>query len=511
MAMRAVDNYTDKAWKIGAARANLTAYKYYVSPRGAKAWAAKHQRALDNKLMQVENGTCKRLMVFMPPRHYKSQTATVHFPAWYEGKHPDRRILAASYSASLVNKFSRQTRALVNEYGPELFGVTLSPESQAVDDWGLANVPGVLSPEEMIPATGGYGCAGVRGSFTGKGADIMIIDDPHKDRAEANSEVMRDAVWEWYTSAAYTRLEADGAIILIMTRWHDDDLAGRLLKAMQDGDEFAEQWDVLNLAALAEEDDILGRNIGEPLWPEQFSLRRYYSIRASIGSYEWTSLYQQRPQALEGGAFKANWLKWYTSSQIAYDEEKECWVFNGEVLSLYQGIDPAISEKEAADDFVDFTIGVTQTSKIILLDPFDAHIDFIEQVKTIVKKFQEWYPERVGIETNAYQRALKQQVIKDAVIPVKGLNHTGDKFTRIMTMQPFFENGQVYMREALEHEDGFYDQSRLPGRRIHRKFKKCYEQMVTYGANASHDDILDGLQDAIDLAKPTVVPNEFYQ
>jgi len=500
-----IPQFTNHEWKVGAARANLTGYKYYVSPKGAKAWEAKHQLLIDKKLMEVEQGKTKRLMIFTAPRHYKSQTATIHFPAWYLGKHPDHRILAASYSASLVNKFSRQTRGLVNEHGPELFGVQLAQDSQAVDDWALQ------STKDGVAVSGGYGCAGVRGSFTGKGANILIIDDPHKDRQEANSEVMRDSIWEWYCSAAYTRLESDGAIILIMTRWHEDDLAGRLIKAMQDGDEFAEQWDIINLPALAEEGDILRRNIGEPLWPEQFPLERYYGIRASIGSYEWTSLYQQRPQSLTGGAFPAKWLKWYTSSQIKFDEDKETWIFNGEPLTLYQGIDPAISEKESADDFVDFTIGITPSSKIVLLDPWDGHIDFIAQVQMIVKKYQEWLPSRVGIETNAYQQALKQQVIKDAVIPVKGLNHINDKYTRLMTMQPYFENGQVYMREALDHEDGFVDNTRMPGRRIHSKFKKCYNQMVVYGPKASHDDILDALQDALDLAKPKIIPNEFYQ
>lgn len=486
------------------ARRNFTKYKHYVSSKFAWAWDAKHQIILDEKLMAVERGEIKRLLVFMPPRHFKSQSATAHFPAWYLGKHPDHHILTASYSASLVTKFSRQTRQLVEEYGPELFNVQLSQASKAVEDWAIQ------STDEDITNTGGYACAGVGGSLTGKGANILIIDDPHKDREEANSETMRSKVWEWYTSTAYTRLESDGAIIVIQTRWHEEDLSGRLIQSMQTGDEYAERWEIVNFPALAEESDVLNRNQGEPLWPDKFPLERYYSIKASIGTYEWNALYQQRPQALEGGMFKAHWLKWYTKNQISYDAEKQQWIFYGEPLKLWQGIDPAISEKEAADDFVVFTIGITLTNKVILLDPYAVHIDFIEQVKKVIAKYQEWAPERVGIETNAYQMALKQQVIKDAMIPVKQLQHSGDKFTRIENLVPYFENGQVYARAALDDEPGFIDQTRLPNVRIHEKFRKFYEQAVTYGPKCSHEDLLDALSNCIEMSKPQVVPNEFY-
>lgn len=496
--------FSDEEWRIGAARANLTAFKYYVSPKFAWAWDAKHQRILDEKLMAVEQGKIKRLLISMPPRHYKSQTATVHFPAWYLGRHPNHRILTASYSMSLISKFSRQTRGIINQYGEELFGIRLSKESQSVEDWSIENAE--ETGEKYI---GGYGCAGVGGSLTGKGANILIIDDPHKDRKEANSHVMREAVWEWFTSTAYTRLESDGAIIVIQTRWHEEDLTGRLIASMESGDEYAEDWEIVSFPALAEEHDVLGRKPGEPLWPEKFPLKRYYSIRSSIGSYEWYPLYQQRPQAITGGAFKAEWFKWYTKNEISFLDDS--WWYHDERMTLYQGVDPAISEKESADDFVVFTIGITEKNKIILLDVYHDHIDFIEQVKRIIGKYQEWLPDRVGVETNAYQKALKQQIVKDAHIPVKGLHHSGDKYTRIMTMTPFFENGQVYLRQALDNEPGWTDLTRLPKVRIHEKFKKFYQQAVTYGPKSAHDDLLDALQNCFEIAKPAIIPNEFYQ
>ncbi|UOF90803.1 phage terminase large subunit [Fodinisporobacter ferrooxydans] len=497
--------FSDEVWKIGAARANLTGYKHYVSPRYSWAWDAKHQLILDQKLMQVERGEIKRLLVSMPPRHFKSQSATAHFPAWYLGRHPDHRVMTASYSFSLVKKFSRQTRQQIDEQGTKIFNLRLASDSKAVEEWGLENSK---TGEKL---TGGYGCAGVGGSMTGKGANILIIDDPHKDRKEANSPVMREAVWEWFTSTAYTRLESDGAIIVIQTRWHPEDLTGRLIASMESGDEYAEDWEIVSFPALAEgDDDILGRSEGDPLWPEKFPLKRYYSIRASIGSYEWNPLYQQRPQDLEGGAFKAYWIKWYSKNQISFNAEEERWYFMGEPMTIWQGVDPAISTKESADDFVDFTIGVTPTYKILLLDVWHGHLEFTEQPKMVISKYQEWLPERVGIETVAYQRALKQQVVKDALIPVKGFDHRGDKYTRIMNMSPYFENGQVYLREALDGEPAYIDQTRLPNRKIHQKFKKTYEQLVTYSANAAHDDICDALETAISLAKPKVNPNELY-
>lgn len=448
--------------------------------------------------MAVERGDIKRLMVFMPPRHFKSQTATVHFPAWVLGRNSDKRIITASYSADLSKGFSRQTRGLVREHGTGLFNIQLSDESSAVDNWNIAEHRGGLST------------AGVGSALTGKGADILIIDDPHKDREEANSKTMRDRVWSWYTSTARTRLEPDGSIILIQTRWHEEDLAGLLMQAMQSNDEYAEQWEIIDFAAFAENDDILGRQLGEALWPEQFPSKILNGIKASIGSYEFISLYQQRPRALEGGAFKAHWLKWYTKNEISFHDES--WWYHDERMTLYQGVDPAISEKESADDFVIFTIGITEKNhKIILLDCFDGHLEFTEQPTKIISKYQEWLPGRVGIEVNAYQKALAQQTVKDAVIPVKRLHHSGDKYTRLMTMTPYFENGQVFCRQALDDEMAWTDSTRLPHIRIHQKFRKFYEQAVTYGPKAAHDDILDALQNCFEVAKPKMIENEFYE
>lgn len=476
------------------AKGHLRLFGQYVTP--SWDWTPDHWKLISQKLMAVERGEIKRLMIFSPPRHGKSELGTIHFPAWYMMRNPDKRVIVTSYSAQLAYTFSRRTRALVNQYGQELFGVMLASDSQKVDEWDIADHHGK------------YIAAGVGGPITGQGASLFIIDDPLKNAEEANSPTMRQKIWEWWESTAYTRLEPDGAVVLTLTRWHDDDLAGRLIRQM--GTEDGEKWEILKLPALAEDvNDPLKRKADEPLWPTRFNKESLMRIKRVVGTYVWNALYQQRPQDLMGGAFKANWFKWYTKNEISFDGER--WKFRGEAMTLYQGVDPAISEKTEADDFVIFTLGITETFKIIVFEAYDAHLDFPEQVKQIIKKYQEWLPERVGIETNAYQRALKQQVVRDALIPVKQLDHRGDKYTRIMSMSPFFENGQVYLRKAIDDEPYYTDQTKLPEIKMHLKMRKLYDQFTTYSASAANDDILDACQNIFDTAKPKMAQNEFYQ
>lgn len=478
-----------------AARTRLRNFGQYVTP--AWDWKPEHWALIGSKLEAVESGACKRLMIFSPPRHGKSEISTIHMPAWYMLRNPEKRVMVLSHSATLAQTFSRRTRAIVREHGPALFGVELSDESASVDQWSLKGHHGM------------YIGAGVGTGITGQGSSLTIIDDPVKSAEEANSPTYRQRVWDWWTSTVYTRLEPDGAVIITLTRWHPDDLAGRILAEAQAG---GEQWDVVRLPALAEDDDDpLGREQGAPLWPARFGHTEFDRIRQAVGSYVWNALYQQRPQDIEGGAFKATWFKWYTKTQVSFDETKGAWTFLGESMPLYQGVDPAISEKESADDFADVTLGVTGSHNIVILDAWHGHIPFTEQPRKVVEKYQEWLPERVGIETNAYQMALKQAVVQAALVPVKGLHHATDKYTRLMGMTPYAENGQMYLRQALDDEPGFYDQARLPGIKIHESMKKLYEQMVTYGAHAAHDDLLDATENALSLPRVKVTPNDLYR
>lgn len=221
----------------------------------------------------------------MPPRHGKSELASRRFPAWYLGRHPDKQIIAASYNSELASDFGREVRNIVAspEYS-KLFAVSLAQDSKAANRW-------------HTDKSGMYVAAGVGTAITGRGAHIGLIDDPFKDQEEADSEVIRDKVYNWYTSTFYTRLMPGGGIALIQTRWHDDDLAGRLLN-----DEKGDEWTVLELPA--EKD-------GEALWPDWYPIETLERIKSVLPARQWNALYQQNPIPDDGDFFKREWWQWY--------------------------------------------------------------------------------------------------------------------------------------------------------------------------------------------------------
>jgi predicted phage terminase large subunit-like protein len=254
--------------------------------------------AIGDALQGVEQERIDRLMIFVPPQHGKSALASVHFPAWYLGRHPQRSIIATSYGAQLALEFGRQARNIVQtaEYRAIFPDTVISAEgSGAADRWTIAG------------GDGGYHCAGVGGPISGYGAHCLLIDDVIKDAAEADSPVYREAVWQWYQNVAYPRRRPPGAIILIMTRWHEDDLAGRLLKAQAE-EPRADKWRVLRLPAMAEDGDPLGRAVGAPLWPDRYDLEWLENTKVNIGYRAWAALYQQSPRRQEGNLFRREWF-----------------------------------------------------------------------------------------------------------------------------------------------------------------------------------------------------------
>jgi predicted phage terminase large subunit-like protein len=271
-----------------------------ATPAGLAATASRgrwrtapHLDLLNDRLVAVAEGRCPRLLITMPPRHGKSYLTSHHFPAWFLGVYPDRRVILTSYEADFAAGWGRKARDVLEVVGPDLFGVAVRHDSKAADRWDIEG------------HTGGMTTAGVGGPITGKGADLLIIDDPVKNAEEAASPTYRQRAWDWYTSTAYTRLEPGGAVVLIQTRWHEDDLAGRVIA---NAAESGESWDVLNLPALAEGSDPLGRRPGQALWPERFDEVDLARIRATLGSYYFTSLYQQRPAPAEGDIFRRSWF-----------------------------------------------------------------------------------------------------------------------------------------------------------------------------------------------------------
>jgi predicted phage terminase large subunit-like protein len=235
----------------------------------------------------VTRGEIKRLMLFLPPRHGKSTLTTIHYPAYRLEADPRLQVVVGCYNSDLASTFSRLSRGLMRARGR----IALDDERQAVNDW-------------RTTLGGGLRAVGVGSGITGHGAGLLVIDDPIKSREEAELSSYRDRVWEWYKDDLYTRLEPDAAIILIMTRWHMDDLAGRLLES-----ERAADWTVVSLPALAEEDDPLGRSEGAALCPERYGLPALDDFRAVLGSRSFDALYQQRPRPQEGAMFRREWFE----------------------------------------------------------------------------------------------------------------------------------------------------------------------------------------------------------
>ena len=241
---------------------------------------APHLDLLCSKLEAVERGEIRRLMVLMPHRYSKSETTSRFFPAWFLGRNPDNELLLTSYGSALAVDLSRVARGVLREWGPQLWGVRVSDESSAADRWDIAEHVG-----RMI-------AAGADGPVGGRGANPAIIDDPYKSSAEARSRTTRDHVWDWYRRDLRTRLAPGAAIVLVMSRLHWDDLAGRLLK---EAERNGEQWDVLKLPCLAEANDPLGRGTGEPLWPSQYNKEEVEALKQGISNIGWLTQYQQNP------------------------------------------------------------------------------------------------------------------------------------------------------------------------------------------------------------------------
>jgi len=247
-------------------------------------------------LERIDRRDITRLIVEIPPRHGKTNLISELFPAWYLGRHPDQRIIGTSYAGGLANRISRRARNVLDSPLWPFPDVGIARDLGAVQSWDLAG------------HRGGYIAAGVGGGIGGHGAHVLLIDDPFKNAMEAESHTVRESVWEWYTSTAYTRLMEDSAVIIVSTRWHEDDLIGRILRSQD-----ADRWTVIHLPAVAEDDDdLLGRAPGEPLWPERYPAESLAVIKNVVGARYWSALYQQRPSPAEGGILpRAGWTFWH--------------------------------------------------------------------------------------------------------------------------------------------------------------------------------------------------------
>ncbi len=399
------------------ARRNLIDFTRYTLPGYD---AAAHHHAIARKLSEVEAGLNDRLMIFMPPRHGKSELASKRFPAWCLGRNPRRQIIAASYNSDLANDFGRSVRNIVaeREFGNVFKDVSLATDSKAAN--------------RMNTNKGGaYIAAGVGTAVTGRGANIALIDDPLKDREEADSERRRDLVWDWYRSTLYTRLMPKGSIVVIQTRWHEDDLAGRLLE--QDGrkDEGG-QWDVLDLPAINED--------GEALWPEWYDVPTLERIKATIGPREWSALYQQQPQPDEGTYFQREWL--------------QTWAERPKFMHFYGTSDYAVTDG-GGDYTVHRVWGVDHQGDLYRVDGWKGQTSsdvWIDEKLRLMRKWKPlaWFGE-AGVIQKAVEPALFRRMRETGTnCRLEWLSSISDKPTRARSFQARAAMGKVWFEPGAD-------------------------------------------------------------
>jgi predicted phage terminase large subunit-like protein len=397
---------------------------------------ARHLLAINEQLLHVTAGRVKRLMICMPPRHGKSYLTSQYFPAWFLGRYPDRKIILAAYEAQFAAGWGRKARDVLTEWGPQVFNAHVSNASSAADQWETT-------------AGGGMSTAGVGGALTGKGAHVLIIDDPVKNSEEAHSKVIREKIWEWYLSTALTRLEPDGSAILIMTRWHEDDLAGRLLK--NEGD----QWTKLILPAISP--------AGDPLFAKRFDLTRLNGIRKSLGSYFWNALYMQNPTPPDGGIFKKDWWRFWTRLPDRYDRVVMSW---------------DCTFKESGSSYVVGQVWGKKGSESHLIDMVRGKWDFPETMRQI-RALRERHPNtsEILIEEKANGAAIISSLRREipGIIPI---TPTESKEARASAVSHVVEAGNVLLPLQSQYTT------------------EAIAELTAF-PNGENDDIVDALTQAI--------------
>jgi hypothetical protein len=398
-----------------------------------------HHREIAKALEKVERGEIKRLAIFMPPRHGKSELATINFPAWYLGRNPDKEVITVSYSGELASKFGAKTRDKVNDemYQRIFRDVKLKQDTKSKDFW-------------QVEQGGSYDSVGLGGAITGKGANLLIIDDPIKNKEESQSDVYRDKAWDYYTSTLYTRLEPNAAIVLILTRWHYDDLAGRVLGA---DSEFKDEWTVIDFPAIAEKDEAF-RKKGEPLWESRYTLDDLMRIKATVGLMDWSSLYQQHPLINELQEFKSEYFRYFEESQL-----------ENQIMNIDIFIDPALGERDKKQNC---EVGFISRAKIndkpewYLLDDFSGYLTPDQMIELLFKLYIDYkitYPlanVNVWIEYEALQKSLKywieeEQRRRQVYFNVNEAKKTqGDKDQRIRGLIPIYRMGLIKHRPYMK-------------------------------------------------------------
>jgi len=374
-----------------------------------------HHKIIAEKFNLIAEGKLKRLIINMPPRHTKSEFSSFLLPAWMIGKRPKLKIIQSTHTTELAVRFGRKAKNLMDspEY-KQVFETRLREDSQAAGKWETEQ-------------GGEYYAAGVGSAITGRGADLLIIDDPHSEQDAMNIDAIERA-YEWYTSGPRQRLQPGGAIVLVMTRWNTKDLTGALLKAQ--GETKSDKWELIEFPAIMPS--------GKPVWPQFWKLEELEGVKSSISLQKWNAQWMQNPTSEEGAIIKREWWREWTHDYIPPLEH------------VIQSYDTAFMKKETADYSAITTWGVFHLNQdsgpqLILLDAVKDRFEFPELRRVAYEQYKYWNPETVLIEAKASGLPLTYELRKMG-IPV--INYTpskgNDKHTRVNSVAPLFESGQIW-------------------------------------------------------------------
>nr|DAL87868.1 MAG TPA: Terminase large subunit [Caudoviricetes sp.] len=416
----------------------------------------RHTELICKALQPIADGKQQFIIIELPPRHGKSMTVTETFPSYFIGRNPEKRVIIASYSDTLARKFGRRNRDKVAEYGPAFFGVQLSQDNAANNNWSLEG------------HRGGLLATGIGGSITGEGADVLIIDDPFKNAEEAKSKTIRDKVWDEWESTLSTRLHKNASVIVVMTRWHEDDIVGRLLESSP------HEWTRIRLPAIAEDpNDLLGRKPGEALCPELgFDEEWAKSKKIEVGSRTWAALFQQRPSPESGDIFDRKWWKYYKALPGRFDEVVQSW-------------DCTFKDDKESDYVVGQVWGRLGADKY-LIDQVRDRMNFpttVQAIRAMTAKHQEANAKYIEDKANG---SAVIQILTNEIAGIIAVTPDGGKVARASAVSPDVEAGNVY----------------LPDPSVAPWIGDFVEECTVF-PNGAHDDQVDAMTQAINqMHKP---------
>lgn len=458
-----IDRHMDQVSKGVDTDWTATPAKTAVKLSRGRWVAVPHLEMISNEIAKIKDHPIF-LIVTMPPRHGKSELISHWTPVWFLKNWPWKRIILASYEADFAATWGGKAKASIED-SPADLEFEISQDTKAKAQWMIKGYGG-----EMYSA-------GIRGAITGRGGDLIIIDDPVKNDQEANSPALRESVWNGWRSVILPRAEPNASIIIIMTRWHEADLVGRLLS-----DEYTAgdpslriPWKVINLPAIAEKDDLLNRPEGQPLWPARFNLNALMRMRESSGPYWWSALYCGRPSSEGSGKFNASWFEYYS------DEDLDNLSFS----RVSQFWDTAFKKEQRNDRSACITMGATKAGYYVF-DCYFGRPEFPDLVPIVKQKYKEYAPDRIEIEDKASGQSLLQQLRRDTNLPIRAIKSIGrkdDKESRANSVTGIVEAGRVYLPSRAPWLQEFLNE-------------------VCGFPTAPHDDITDAFVHALRSLKP---------